>query len=166
MLPETVDRILNDFTTDKARCAHIEAQIAQLEHEIERLKRNAAAELVLPARAFDGMPRGNAITRPTENTALRLADGYEPEEIPELRRRIEELRAEKKQRELNCTFTQAWLTALPERERFIIEHQTIQKLPWRIVIQRYTDEYGIEYSKDTLKRWKKTAQQRIYAIAV
>lgn len=88
MLPEAVDKILDTYAENKARCAHIDAQIKQLESEIEQWKRNAAEELSLPARTLDGMPRGGQVSDPTAAVAIRLANGFEPEEIATLRRRM------------------------------------------------------------------------------
>ena len=115
MLPEQVDEMLKNYREYTGRCRFIDLDIQRLEREIERRKRDAVQDLVLPGRSLDGMPRGNRIVSPTESAGLRLADGYIPEDVPLLQEQIKRLKREREEKSMTLHFVDAWLSGLNDK---------------------------------------------------
>lgn len=165
MLPEQVDEMLKNYREYTGRCRFIDLEIQRLEREIEKRKRDAVQDLVLPGRSLDGMPRGNRIVSPTESAGMRLADGYVPEDVPLLQEQIKRLKREREEKSMTLHFVDAWLSGLNDKERWVIDKHVLQNIPWRETELLYSKVYGEFISKYTLKRVQKNGMEKIYSFA-
>ena len=160
-----VNELLKMYRQNKTRLASIRVEIQLANLRIEHLRQNAIYDLLPKGNPIDGMPHGTGRRSPVESAALKLASGYLPEEAQELQHSIEKLQYESSSLEIYVLYVEAWLTALTERERFIIERHILDDAPWRLLCFEYGKRFDIEPSKDTLRRMQVKALEKIYAAA-
>ena len=166
MTRDAVDKLLSEARQNKGRLKHLEAEMARLDAEIALARRNLSYDAaVAHSYELSDMPRGTAISQPTERIGLQLASGWEPDYIKAREQEKMLYEQEKNERYLNDMFVTAWLKGLPERERWLIETQVIDGVFWRDVLIRYRQKFGTDASKDTLQRVKARAMEQIYEMA-
>lgn len=165
MRQEEVDAKLKSYRVCVARLAHIDAEIRVKNRQIERLQENAVDDMVHTTATLSDMPRGSRINNPTAAVALKVASGYESDEIKALRLEVKALEEEREESELTVLYVRGWLEVLTERERFIVEKHTCGGQYWRDTILAYKERFGEEYSLVGLKRAQARALQKIYKIA-
>lgn len=166
MRPEQVDEMLKEYRTAKGRTAHLDVEIARLQGELQRTveaDRYEAADIT--GQHYSTMPHGSDIGNPTEQKGMRLASLPASPEAKNIKQRIHELGLTQERHRIVVMFVEAWLQGLTEKERWIIEKQTIDCMSWREVTHRFSSEFGYPAKPDTLKRIKRTAMEKIYAMA-
>lgn len=166
MTHEKVDELLKAYRFEVGRCGHLETEIAQLQKAIASSQENLAedASAVRPQQISD-MPHGTTVGRPTERIAIMLASGWIPDYLKDMQQELAELQKEYDSRYFTVLFVSSWLNGLAERERWIVEHQVIDGEYWKDVVRKYRDTFCEETSKDSLKRLKKKALDKIYQMA-
>ena len=166
MTKEKVDLLLSNHRENVGRCLHLQAEIAELQSSIADAERNLATDLAW-AHSYElsDMPHGTAVSQPTEKIGLQLASGWKPDYIVTMQQRLAECEREQQEREINRMFVDGWLKGLPDRERWLIENQVIDKVFWRDILIRYRQRFETDLSKDTLQRVKARALEQIYAMA-
>lgn len=165
MQKNTVDEMLFRYREYVGRCGHLESLIANEEKQLKRLRANVAEELVGGGSVITGMPHGSGISDPTSRIGIALAEGYTPEHIKELERELDEAREELNGKLPTVIFVEAWLKGLTEKERWIVEAQVIDKYTWGEVAGQHITKFGATTSKNTLKRLKNRALDKIYQMA-
>ena len=165
MLPQSVDKMLYEYKAVKGRCNSLSASIKQLRREIEVQKAQAVLNLTGGGQQLDGMPHGNALSQPTERIGIMLATGYEYPGVTELRKLLIEAEAEYVDKQMIMLFVEGWLEGLTARERWIIEQQIFEGSTYRQLNTMYREKFGEECSKDSLRRLKKIALDKIYEMA-
>lgn len=165
MLPEQVDEMLKSYRECVGRCGHLKSEIDETEKLIAELSATALADASVRAQQYTGMPHGSGVSNPTEQVACMFADGYMPEEIKRLQKELADMKREFRERYPTVHFVEAWMQGLTEKERWIIEQQVIDGVTWRDIMTRCRLKFGIEYTKDGLKRIKARALEKIYKIA-
>lgn len=166
MTREKIDEMLKNYRFEVGRCGHLETEISQLQSAIQHSMAILAEEIsaVKPQQLSD-MPHGTAIGNPTENMAVMLASGWVPDYVKEMQNNLAELKAEYNSRYLSVLFVSSWLKGLSERERWIVERQIIDGEYWKDIIVKYKAAFAEDTSKDSLKRLKRRALDKIYLIA-
>lgn len=166
MTHETVDAMLKEYKYALGRCGHLEAEIRQLDRQIEAAKQDRAADLaaVKPQQITD-MPHGTQVGNPTEKFGLMLASGWESDYIKDLQDKRAELADKLSECKLTVDFVTSWLSGLNDRERWIIEQQIIEARFWKEVQTDYRRQFEEICSKDTLKRLRARAMEKIYKMA-
>lgn len=166
MTPEKVDEMLKSYRFEVGRCGHLEIEIRQTEEAIKRVEREVAEEAAsLQSPQLTGMPHGSAVSSPTERIGILLASGWKPDYLKKMECDLEKLKVEYSHRYITVMFVSSWLKGLTERERWIIEHQVIDGEFWKAVMSGYRATYSEDSSKDTLKRLKRRALEKIYRMA-
>lgn len=166
MTHETVDAMLKEYKFAVGRCGHLEAEIQQLERQIAAAQHDRAADLaaVKPQQITD-MPHGTQVGNPTEKFGLMLASGWESEYIKDLQEQYSELIAKHADFKIKVAFVDSWLSGLNDRERWIVEQQVIEARFWKDVQMEYRRQFEEICSKDTLKRLRSRAMEKIYKMA-
>lgn len=166
MTQEQVTEILKGYKYAVGRCGHLSTELDLLARQIKAAKDGKAADLaaVRPQQITD-MPHGTQVGNPTEKFGLMLASGWEPEHIKEMQARYAQLTAELHNCELLVNFVESWLEGLTERERWIVEQQVIEGRFWKDVQTDYRRQFEELCSKDTLKRLRARAMEKIYKMA-
>lgn len=166
MTQENVDAMLKDYKFALGRCGHLEAEMQKIERQIEAAKNDRAADLaaVKPQQITD-MPHGTQVGNPTEKFGLMLASGWESDFIKDLQKRHAELMAQQLGYKLTVAYVDSWLSGLSERERWIVEQQIIEARFWREIQTDYSRHFEEICSKDTLKRLRARALEKIYKMA-
>ena len=163
---EAVNAVLATYTSDKARAEHLKVEIENITQLIAEMEKSVAANAAaIGAQALTGMPHGSGISDPTASTAIRLASGWEGEDIEQLKAEKRDYEAELKQRLRTVAYVDAWLTALTEREAWLIRKQVLNGEFWRDIVDDYSRDYQFRISQDTLARIKQKAMRKIYRAA-
>ena len=165
MLPSSVDNMLSEYKAVLGRCNSLSVSIKKLKREIEIQKAQAVLNLSGGGQQMDGMPHGNALSQPTERVGIMLATGYEYPGVTELRKLLVESEAEYLDKQMTLLFVEGWLDGLTARERWIIEQQIFEGATYRQLNTMYREKFGEECSKDSLRRLRKTALEKIYEMA-
>lgn len=166
MLPEQVDEMLKGYRTAKGRTAHLEVELGRLQAELQRTvdaDREEAADLT--GQGFSSMPHGSDVGQPTEAKGLRLCNLPPSPEAVAIKKRIHEITITMDKFRITVQFVEAWLLGLTEKERWLIENQTIDCVSWKEVTYHYGVAFGRHATLDTLKRMKRTAMEKIYEMA-
>lgn len=166
MLPEHAEEMLYSYRENIGRCEYLRTMRRQLEREIEVGTAMAAEDLVKSGgQAMDGMPHGTTVGNPTERMGILLASGYEPQYIQEVRKELAECLDELRRKERAIMFVEAWLAGLTEKERWVIEKAYFDRLTYNEINVKYIELYGQCRSNDSLRRIKRRAKAKIYAMA-
>ena len=166
MTREKVDEMLKAYRFEVGRCGHLEAEISQLEKAIQQATATLDEDVTAAKpQQLSGMPHGSTVGSPTERLGIMLASGWIPDEIREMQDELKETRQEYERRYFTVMFVTAWLNGLPERERWIVEHQVIDGEYWKEVIAKFNAAFREDASKDSLKRLKQRAMEKIYRMA-
>lgn len=166
MRREKVDEMLKAYRFEVGRCGHLEAEISQLEKAIQQATATLDEDVTaVKPQQLSGMPHGSTVGSPTERLGIMLASGWIPDEIREMQDELKETRQEYERPYFTVMFVTAWLNGLPERERWIVEHQVIDGEYWKEVITKFNAAFQEDASKDSLKRLKQRAMEKIYRMA-
>lgn len=157
--------MLANYREYAGRCMYLEFMIAKKEAELRSLQQTLIEDSVSCTQVISDMPRGGALSDPTARLGAAVADGYESDQIKQVKAEIEALQNELDAKQPTILFVSALLEGLSEKERWIVEKQVIDGAYWREVIFGYRTKFGDTYSKDGLKRIKKAALQKLYRIA-
>ena len=158
--------ILRDYKVALGRCNHLKTEMAIVERQIEVERRDMAETLASPKpMQLTDMPRGTQIGKPTEKFGTMLADGYKTDELSRLESRLGELQAEYDDRISTVEYVNSWMYGLTDREKTVIKANIIDDLSWKDTIVVYKQRFSDEVSKDTLKRIKDKAMDKIREMA-
>ena len=138
------------------RAAQYSIEIEKMQKEFERI----SSPSYVKSPALDGGPRSGNISDPTAHIAVQELTGYIPPQAKDFKQQIEEKEGLLEDLKLEIREIDSWLQWLPERERWVVTEHLIEKNPWRTVIFKYKQEFGEQYSKDTLARFQRTALAR------
>ena len=157
-----IDLYLKDYKPCLGRCNHIKTEMSVIERQIEIEKRDMAETLASPKpKPLSDMPRGTQISNPTEKYGGMLADGYKSEELIRLESRLAELQAEYDEKIVVVDYVRSWMSGLTEREKAVVKANAIDELSWKETVNEYKRQFGESVSKDTLKRLKDKAMDKI-----
>ena len=163
---EAVNDALKSYLNDKARALHLAIEISELARRVNSAVASLESDETGPnAQVITGMPHGNKISTPTEDVAIRLADGWLPPEIKEMQEELQHKQTELEKLQARVKFVEAWMGVLTEREHWIVLHQYIRAEYWRDILDDYSRYFGQYASKDTLKRLRTRALNEMYAVA-
>lgn len=166
MLPEHAENMLYSYRSNIGRCKYLRTLQQKLERELEVGRVLAAEDLVTcSGQAMDGMPRGTTVGTPTERMGLLLASGYEPAYLREVKDELASCAEELNRREREIMYVEAWLDGLTEKERWVIERVYFDRLTYAELTPRYIEIYGQWRSNDSLRRIKRRAKAKIFAMA-
>lgn len=162
----TVDSMLKGYKCARGRCGHLAAEMELLSRQIKVAENSRASDLaaIRPQQLTD-MPHGTQVGNPTEKFGLMLASGWESEELKDLLEQYAKIKAQHSNLEITVSFVESWLSGLTERERWVVEQQIIEGRFWRDIQTDYRKRFEEICSKDTLKRLRARAMEKIYKMA-
>lgn len=165
MNTETVDRMLGEYLSNQALVKHLENTASILRKEAANAADVQAEDLIHLTQSWSTDPHGNNVSQPTENAAVKLADGDAERrskailaEVERIEKRIETIRDDMR-------YVEAWLSALNTKEKIVVDCKAIQKLFWRETAVYIEKTFGVAYSAVGLKRIYHRAMEKIYALA-
>ena len=167
MLPERVEKLLRGYKNCIGRCGYLRKAIAESEADIALWRSRLAEDLVGSSgnAGLDGMPRGTGVGNPTQRMALMLATGYEPEDLKDAEAQLQILRIELRQKEMEREFVDAWLEGLSTKDHWLIEQIYFENLTYNETARAYADRFGIQISRDGIRRMRKTVVEKIAQVA-
>lgn len=165
MTGEQVMKYLTEYRMNRARHAHLSVMIARAQKELGYEAREDMEGMMLGAALPSGMPRTTGICSPVERAVQRLEEGTATPMTNLLAEEIAHMERERDELETRVEYVEAWLSGLLEEERYVVERQVMNGEVWREVVQGYAKRFGIELSKDTLKRMRDRTLARIERVA-
>jgi len=166
MLPERAEQMLRDYKNNVGRSGFLKKAIEEAEVDVALWESRLAEDLVGSGGAnLDGMPHGTTVGNPTERMALMLATGYEPEDLKDAKKRLEEMRRELRELDMVVFFVETWLEGLSTKEHWLIEQVYFEGSTYNEAARAYADRYGIQVSRDGIRRMKKAAVDKIIKMA-
>lgn len=165
MRPQAVDALLRDYKRIQSRCLHLETLLVDYAKLKTKFEKNLVQDNIHISPVYSLTPKGSGLSKPVEKLAIRLADGYVPENLKELQESIKTAEEELQEKRQLLYYVESWLSGLTEKERFILKLYVMEEYTWRDLSQFYQERYAVYASKSTLKRMKQTALEKIYEIA-
>lgn len=166
MTIERIETILRDYKACLGRCNHLKTEMSVIERQIESIKRDTAETLASPKpRVLSDMPRGTTIGNPTEKYGGMLADGYKTDEQVILEAKLAEYQSEYDDKISTVDYVNSWMSGLADREKVVIRSNMVDGESWRDTVNTYNQKFGEMVSKDTLKRIKDKAMDKICEMA-
>lgn len=165
MRVEQITQMLAAYIQTKARCAAITVQIQELKAKMETEYSYRYVDEILRPAPMDGMPHGNMVGRTTETIAVRLADRKLSPQLAAMMEECANLYEERRHLRLQVDFVDAWLQALNEKERYVVEHHLVHGESWKETGIGYRRRFEEGVSKDTLRRIGQKALKKIVEAA-
>lgn len=163
---ERIQLMLKDYKACLGRCNHLKTEMNVLERQIEVIKADTAETLASPKpRVLSDMPRGTTIGNPTEKYGGMLADGFKTDEQVLLEGKLAQITAEYNEKIATVEYVNSWMSGLSDRERVVIRSNMIEGDTWKDTVNSYNQRFGDTVSKDTLKRIKDRAMDKIIEMA-
>ena len=156
MQTEKIIELLEEYNRNRSRHAYLEVAILELSEQIDKAKSQLLVNEVMRSAEMDGMPKGNAVTSQVENLAVRIADGWTPDYIKEMEKEKAELIQEKESLRRKIAYVDAWLMALNDKQKWVIDQHIICGKSWAELIFLWQKENGAA-SKATMKRLRDSA---------
>lgn len=165
MRPERAEQMLREYKNNVGRRGFLEKAIMEAETDLAYWRSRLAEDMVGGAQNLDGMPHGTTVGNPTEKMALKLATGYEPEDLKDAERRLAEMRTELRALEMEIVFVEAWLAGLSQKDRWLLERIYFEGFTYNETARAYAELYGIQISRDAVRRMKREAVQKVAEMA-
>ena len=166
MRKETVDEMLRNYREYSARCLYLECCIRDIEDKLRSIRKTMVPDAISITAKYTDMPgRKGGTSDPTATVATRFADGYTSKDMQELEAELAKMQNELRNKTPTVVFVEIWLGALNEKERFVLEKQTVDGLFWREVATAFCERFGARYSSISLKRIRLGALEKVYKIA-
>ena len=159
--------MLRRYKREFGRYRHLAVESDVLESKYNRLRREMVANEAAPqAQVITDMPRGgNRVGSKVEDIAVKIADGWMSPEVKTAYDEWQAVRNKAEEARVCVVYVEAWLEGLTEREKWIVRHQFINGEYWADICDDYDRLFGKDLSKDTLKRLRDRALERIYDAA-
>ncbi len=166
MKPEEVNAMLASYLEDKGRYLHLTKLVQEMTRKFEAAKNYAIQVEASPGgQDLSGMPHAPGIGKPTERIAVKFAAEDYPEYVKPYKRRLDQATEQANRMKNRIEYVEAWLCGLTTKEEWIIRHNVMDGLSWRDTVRLYQEEFGTYCSKDSLKRMRDHALDKIYRIA-
>lgn len=165
MTPEAVDKMLEHYRENKARCELLKKMIAELRDTAASARATMRADAANGVQVLTGMPHGSGVSNPTERCGMLFASGYVPEGIQEIEDEIARYENELRYKSIPVSFLESLLDGLTKKEYLIVYGKYIDGLTWRELADSHQKQFGVYISLDAMKRINKKAKQKLYQIA-
>lgn len=161
MTENEVRRHLKEYAVDRATrdgltisLGRVRRQLAAEESDTREVLAGAGGSQIT------GMPGAHRISSKVEDAAIKMIE--EPTaEIKALREQEEQLQDRLTEAEEKCGLVEAWLGALNENERFVVDWRLIRCEGWTLVQDMYEDERGRFMSVGTLAGYCRNGLKKI-----
>lgn len=157
--------MLRDYKRCTARRDYLMQAIEYLSKQIETEKGRAMTDEALHGIDMSGMPHGTMPGNPVESLVLRYASGYKPQYIQYMDADLQQMRDELAEVTTVCKCVEAWMQALNDKERKVVQAHIIHGLSWAEVLPLFRADYSYTSSRDGLRYIQRTALDKIYDAA-
>ena len=159
--------MLRDYKRCTARRDYLMQAISLLQKQRKNAQGKAMAEDALHGAVMNGMPHGTTPGNPVESLVLRYASGYKPQYIQQMDDDLAVLQDELKEVTAVCKCVEAWLLALNDKEKILINAHVIDGLSWVETVPLLQREYPGTFtgSRNGLREMQRRALEKIYSVA-
>lgn len=165
MTREQVDEHISAYLVQRARCDYLQLRIAELEKQLKEASADKIYDLVSITAKISDEPHGTDVSKPTERAAVKLADGYEPPQVKQLKRTLVVVRQYLALAETEVAYVDCWMRALSDMEYKVVYFHGIEKRTWGECVNELQSQYGTYYSKPGLKKIYQRSMERVYRVA-
>ena len=167
MTQSAVDSMLKDYKRCMARRDYLIQAINILKGQIQRAQDQAMILEAQKSAPMNGMPHGSNPGNPVESLVLRYESGYKPQYIQEMDADLLQMQDELKEVTTVCNCVQAWLLALNDKERILVNAHVIDGLSWAETVPLLQREYPGTFtgSRNGLRDLQRRALEKIYSVA-
>ena len=130
MKPEAVNAMLRDYKRCQARRDFLQAELPLAERQLRYEREHMLENEALRGRRPDETGHGSENADPTARLVLKFASGYEPRYIKDMAWDIQKRRDEMQECDAVCRCVEAWLQALGEKERMVVQTHVLEGLSW------------------------------------
>lgn len=168
MTHDAVDKLLDNYTAYKGRCAYLEQCKASLEEVLRSARATMRADANNGVPVYSDMPHGSGTSDPTARFGALFAEGWEPDGLKEVEAMIREIDTELADKRIAIHIVEeAFLPALSVMEREVVSLKMFDKYQtWAGMSEEYNRRHNIYLSKATMKRTFRAAMEKLYGIAV
>lgn len=165
MVKTDVDSMLARYREYSARCEYLQQDIRENERLIDVMRDSLVEDLISITPKLTGMPIPSGVSDSTGKIGDMIVSGYENSFIIEAEQEVLRMKQEVAEKLPTVVFVNAWLRALENKERFVVEQKVLGGLSWRQLIYSFKKQFGDMYSQQGLRRIRDTAMCKIYRIA-
>lgn len=165
MTQDVVNEYLRSYKANCARLEHLRIEAANMERNVEREKNEALAGEAIKAQQYSGMPHSGRISKPVEDLVIRFTDGRMPISLADWVGEKDALMSEICEVAKRIALVDEWLLGLTEREQIVIREHVINGMPMADMAYCSRKFFAHHISAETIRRIKKSALEKIYAIA-
>lgn len=162
---EQVNDMLYHYRENSARVALIDTELSNLRDLYDIMSKTMVEDSVSTTSVLTGMPRGTKTSDPTGRVGLDMAAGRIPSHMQDIAEDMRTLTMERRERSYPVDRVNALLQALNEKQEFILRRKAIDQMQWREIIYGYKKLFGIEYSRQGIKKIYKASLDRLYKVA-
>ena len=165
MKSEQIESAMKKYNEAKGRAAYISAVLPVLKEKLDKIMARELAESAMRGGGADGMPRSPNAGDPTGRTVEQFLDGKPPVSVARITQKIAAYEKERAGCELTVKMVDAWMLCLKDKERWVIERQTIEGQYWTAVVEAHAREYGYPMGREGLKAIKRRAIEKIEGVS-
>jgi uncharacterized protein (DUF885 family) len=151
-----IEQKLREYKSNLSKLHLIECEMQRIENEIQLIDPS-----YISAVQYSNMPKSvtNKFNSIVENTVIEIENNRE--QMDRLKTDLWGYAAEIAKIKPKIRYVEALLEGLTEEERFAIEKFYFDGLPWHLVAERYSKEYGIYKTPKTMRGKRNEALQKM-----
>jgi len=158
-----IEHGLRTYRENAARLAVLQTRAVEIEHEIIERRAMLDDPSGVGAAVLDGMPRAHTVGSIVERQVIRC--DRDTDEIRALQHELDRVQTEAFCVGQRVAEAEAWLSALDERERALVEAYYLDGLQWDMVCVRYQQRYQAQISRSWAKRIRNQALEKMERVS-
>lgn len=163
MTREQIEQGLRTYREKTARLAVLQTRAVEIEHEILELRDRLDDPSGVGAVVLDGMPRAHTVGSIVERQVIRC--DRDTDEIRALQHELDRVQTEAFCVGQRVAEVEAWLSALDERERALVEAHYLDGLPWDMACAKYQQRYQAQISRSWAKHLRNQALEKMERVS-
>jgi len=158
-----IEHGLRTYREKSARLAVLQTRAAEIEREIIERRAMLDDPSGVTATVLDGMPRAHTVGSIVERQVIRC--DRDTDEIRALQHELDRVQTEAFCVGQRVAEAEAWLSALDERERALVEAYYLDGLPWDMACAKYQQRYQAQISRSWAKHMRNKALEKMERVS-
>ena len=158
-----IESELRTYREISARLAALNLRAVEIEHTILGLRAKLDDPSGVGAAVIDGMPHSQSTESVVERQVIRC--DRDTDEIIALQYELDRLQTQAYMLGREVALVEAWLLALDERERLLVEMFYFDDLFWPMICRRYEQAYNTTMCERQAKRLRTEALEKMERVS-
>jgi DNA-directed RNA polymerase specialized sigma subunit len=163
MTREKIEGELRTHREKLARLAVLRENTVEIEHKIQELRTRNEDPSGVGAAVIDGMPHTQSTSSVVERQTIKR--DKDTDEIIALQYDLDRLQTQAYILGREVAIVEAWLSALDEPERLLVEMFYLDDLTWSMSCQRYERAYNTTMCERQAKRIRSDALEKMERVS-